>query len=129
MARLAGEVARPIGVERADAINIRIPIEGAGALTVGEIARSRVKRTESGLLADPRTQPGVSRRLNPGVSGEHSHQSHPHYRIRLLANRIPNGRLQRANAVVIVLAYIAVQDGHHKFEEEQAPLFGDIDVK
>jgi hypothetical protein len=30
--------ARPTGVERADAINIRIPIEGAGALTVGEIA-------------------------------------------------------------------------------------------
>jgi hypothetical protein len=30
--------ARPTGVDRADAINIRIPIEGAGALTAGEIA-------------------------------------------------------------------------------------------
>jgi hypothetical protein len=31
-------LARPTGVERADAISIRIPIEGAGALTLDEIA-------------------------------------------------------------------------------------------
>lgn len=31
-------VARPTGFNRADAISIRIPIEGAGALSVGEIA-------------------------------------------------------------------------------------------
>jgi hypothetical protein len=35
-------LARPTGLERADAIRIRIPIEGAGALTFGEIALSRV---------------------------------------------------------------------------------------
>jgi hypothetical protein len=35
---VTGGMPRPTGVERADAINIRIPIEGAGALTVGEIA-------------------------------------------------------------------------------------------
>jgi hypothetical protein len=31
-------VARPTGVERADAINIRIPIEGAVDVPFGEIA-------------------------------------------------------------------------------------------
>jgi hypothetical protein len=31
-------VARPTGFNRADAINIRIPIEGASALTFDEIA-------------------------------------------------------------------------------------------
>jgi len=31
-------MARPTGVERADAINIRIPIEGAVAVRFGEIA-------------------------------------------------------------------------------------------
>jgi hypothetical protein len=30
--------ARPTGVNRADAINMQIPIEGAGALTLDEIA-------------------------------------------------------------------------------------------
>jgi hypothetical protein len=32
------ELARPTGVERADARNIRIPIEGADEMSVGEIA-------------------------------------------------------------------------------------------
>jgi hypothetical protein len=31
-------MARPTGVNRADAMNIRIPIEAAGALTLDEIA-------------------------------------------------------------------------------------------
>ena len=34
-----------------------------------------------------------------------------------------------AVAVVIVLACIAVQDGHDESEEEEAPLFEDIDIE
>jgi hypothetical protein len=47
------------------------------------ISRSRVRRRESGLPADLRAQVGASRRLNPGVSGEHFQKSHANQRIRL----------------------------------------------